>query len=550
MKRLLVFLLLCALAPVTLIQGQTGRRPAARATPVSRNNVEGVTAAQLRDYLSFVASDEMEGRDTPSRGLDTVAKFIATLLSRWGVKPGGDNGGYLQQIKLVRTLTDPAHTTAEIDGRKLNYGEQFLAQSVAGTATGPLVYAGDGWYIKSKNIDAFAGLNVKGKIVVIRGGGIPKGIGFRELQAIPRTERADPVTNALQHGAAGMIILADSSTVDGWDRLKRFQSERGNLVVQGLDNDRMPAPLPTITLNPETSAALLQGEAVTLSAIMDPSANATPVPGFAFSPQRKVTFSVSTVDKVQTTQNVVGIVPGSDPVLRDEYVAIGAHYDHIGISATPVNGDAINNGADDDGSGTVSILSMAEALAHATRKPKRSVVFVWHCGEEKGLWGSEYFTLHPTVPLAKIVTQLNIDMIGRSKPAGDTNPLNANLSGPDEIYVIGSKMMSTELGALSEKINAGYLKVAFNYKYDDPTDPNRFFFRSDHYNYAKQHIPIIFYFDGVHQDYHRVGDEVSKIDFTKMEKVARTVYQTMWAVAELPKRPTVDKELPTLLQNR
>ena len=191
---------------------------------------------------------------------------------------------------------------------------------------------------------------------------------------------------------------------------------------------------------------------------------------------------------------------------------------------------------------------MAEALARARQPPKRSIVFVWHCGEEKGLWGSQYFTLHPTVPLNQVVTQLNIDMIGRSKKPGDTEPRNKELSGPNEIYVIGSKMMSTELGAISERVNQGYLNLEFNYKYDDPVDPNRFFFRSDHFNYAQKGIPIIFYFDGVHEDYHRPSDEVSKIDFTKMERVARTVYLTMWDVAELSKRPTVDKQLPTQLQ--
>jgi Zn-dependent M28 family amino/carboxypeptidase len=249
-----------------------------------------------------------------------------------------------------------------------------------------------------------------------------------------------------------------------------------------------------------------------------------------------------------TTQNVVAVFEGSDPVLKNEYVAVGAHYDHVGVGV-PVNGDAIYNGADDDGSGTTAILAMAEALAKTSPRPKRSVLFVWHCGEEKGLWGSQYFTQFPTLPLASIVTQLNIDMIGRSRQEGDTTPANKELSGPNEIYVIGSKMMSTELGALSERVNASFLNLNFNYKYDDPADPNRFFFRSDHFNYAQKGIPIIFYFDGVHEDYHRPGDEVSKIDFQKMEKVTRTVYLTLWEIANSPQRPRVDKQLPAGLKN-
>jgi Zn-dependent M28 family amino/carboxypeptidase len=172
---------------------------------------------------------------------------------------------------------------------------------------------------------------------------------------------------------------------------------------------------------------------------------------------------------------------------------------------------------------------------------------VWHAGEERGLLGSRFFTMFPTVPIDRIVAQLNIDMIGRSRQPGDSRAANATLTGSNEIYVIGSKMMSTELGELSERVNKGYLDVSFNYKYDDPDDSNRFFFRSDHYNYAKKGIPIIFYFSGVHEDYHRVSDEVSKIDFGKMEKITRTVYATMLALTEVPTRPKVDKSLPAKL---
>src|SRR5262249_45251598 len=150
----------------------------------------------------------------------------------------------------------------------------------------------------------------------------------------------------------------------------------------------------------------------------------------------------------------------------------------------------------------VGLLEMAQAFASGPR-PKRSILFVWHAGEEKGLIGSKYFTTYPTVPIDKIITQLNIDMIGRSKPAGDTNPANAELTGPDEIYVVGSKKMSTDLGNISESVNASLYNMKFNYKLDDPNDPLRIFYRSDHYNYAMKGIPIIFYFDGIHEDYHR-----------------------------------------------
>jgi Zn-dependent M28 family amino/carboxypeptidase len=232
-------------------------------------------------------------------------------------------------------------------------------------------------------------------------------------------------------------------------------------------------------------------------------------------------------------------------VLKNEYVAIGAHYDHVGIGRA-VAGDSIYNGADDDGSGTVAVLAIAEAFARGPR-PKRSILFVWHAGEEHGLWGSRYITEYPVVPLDRIIAQLNIDMIGRSKNEGDTNPARRELSGPHEIYMIGSKLMSTELGALSETVNKSYLNLTFNYKYDDPGDPNRFFFRSDHYNYAQKGIPIIFYFDGLHEDYHRPSDSFEKIDYQKLERVTRTIYATAWELANRAKRPAVNKPLPAAL---
>ena len=190
---------------------------------------------------------------------------------------------------------------------------------------------------------------------------------------------------------------------------------------------------------------------------------------------------------------------------------------------------------------------MAEAFAKGPR-PKRSILFVWHAGEEKGLWGSEYFTTFPTVPLKQVVAQLNIDMIGRSKRAGDTNPANAMLTGPEEIYVIGSRMMSDELAAKSVSVNDAYLNIRYNYHYDEPNDPERLFYRSDHCNYARKGIPIIFFFDGVHEDYHRPGDSPDKIDYMKMQKIARTVFILASELANAPARPVVDKQIPAGMQ--
>ena len=198
----------------------------------------------------------------------------------------------------------------------------------------------------------------------------------------------------------------------------------------------------------------------------------------------------------------------------------------------------------------MSVLSIAETLAKAPVRPKRSVLFVWHCGEEKGLWGSEYFNKFPTVDIKKVIAQLNIDMIGRSRKPDDTNPKNKELSGENEVYIIGSEMMSSTLGAVVKGTNTAYLGLTYDTRYDDPRDPNRFFFRSDHFNYAQNGIPITFWFDGVHEDYHQPGDEPQKIDYVKMEKVARTIFLTLWELTDIKERPKIDKQLPPELTQR
>lgn len=540
--------------PTTLAQRRT---PASRVTSTSAGvlkarGVETITAAQLRSYLYFIASDEMEGRDTPSRGLDTTAKFIAMNLGRWGFKPAGDDGTFFQKIVLRRDALDAARTFADINGQKFNIGDDFLPNAVPATLTGPLVYAGNGWVIKSKNINPYQGIDVKDKILVVLGQpfpGLPRGLTRQDLSGTQGVDWSSPSIYARDHGAKGVLVIPDSQTTQNWEQLRARVLQPGRAVVEKFMNQPAAPPVPAVTMSMKMANALFAGEKYDAATLASKNETAAPEPAFELSADKKVTIEVIVRTERPPTQNVVAIWEGRDPVLKNEYVALGAHYDHVGICA-PTAADPICNGADDDGSGTTALLGMAEALAHAKERPKRSVLFVWHCGEEKGLWGSRYFTDYPTIPLDKIVTQLNIDMIGRSRKDGDTNPRNQNLSGPNAIYVIGSKMMSTELGELSELVNKSFLNLKYDYKYDDPADPNRFFFRSDHYNYARKGIPIIFYFDGVHEDYHRPGDEPQKIDYDKMQNVTRTIYLTLWAVASLAKRPAIDKQLPAQLNQR
>lgn len=518
----------------------------------AREDANDITAAKMKETLYYIASDEMAGRDTPSEGLDKTAKYIADRLAKLKLKPAGDDGTYFQRIELNKSEVDREKSRAELAGRAFSVGTDFLpAGTTNGEAEGPLVYVGHGWVIKSKNINPYEGLDVKDKIMIIAGGGAntPPGMNANQIKALPAGDWEDPAAYARRHGAKGIVFVPRT-----FERAWRFSSSMGARptyqvtrfveAASGEDSGGAQSGARPVSIYPSAAMldAIFAGEQATGAAILKQAVADAPLKGFALAPDKRLRFSVALKKTTAMTQNVVAVLEGKDKTLKKEYVAVGAHYDHVGVGRPDKTGDTIYNGADDDGSGTTAVLAMAEAFAKGKR-PKRSILFVWHAGEEKGLWGSEYFTKYPTVPLQSIVAQLNIDMIGRSKRAGDTNPENAMLSGPNEIYVIGSKMMSTELAGWSEGVNSAYLNLKFNYHYDEPSDPERLFYRSDHYNYAKAGIPIIFYFDGVHEDYHRPSDSPDKIDYQKMEKVTRTIFILGSEIANNQKRPVVDKQL-------
>jgi len=480
-----------------------------------------ITPSRLKAHLELVADDLMEGRDTPSRGLDITALYIATQLKLWGVKPAGDNGSYFQTISLGTAVADAEQTTLKIAGQTLKFGDDFVGTGATGKISGKMVYVGQGWMLKEKGIDPYKGVDVKGKVLLVAGGN-PS--GFRQVMRNGKSgvDYLSPEEAVTKLGAAGIVRVASDVDLVSWDRLTGKTTPRASMQARS-------TPAPTVIVKPESMMKVIGDDGAKLIASSTPQPTTTVLAGDA---EANIVLKPS----AQRTQNVVAVIPGTDPTLSKEYVAFGAHMDHVGMGG---NGpDRIFNGADDDGSGTVSILEIAHAFATGP-KPKRSMLFVWHCGEEKGLWGSSYFTNNPTVPLDKVVAQLNIDMIGRSKKAGDTSAANRMLTGPNEIYVVGSKRMSDDLYNASVAANNDLYKLQYNYHYDEPNDPESIFTRSDHYNYAVKGIPIIFWFDGVHQDYHQPGDEVSKIDFEKMAKVARTVYGLGYRLGNDANRPKV-----------
>ena len=540
-KNLFAYLLFVSLLLPAAAIGQT-----VRITPAERNMADAITAAQLSNYLHFVASDAMGGRDTPSQGLDVTAEFIKMNLERWGFKPAGDNGTFFQKIALRRDSVNAAGSSVKVGDKSFVYGEDIVRASSSGSISAPVVFAGNGWMIKSKNLNPYADIDVKGKVIAVLAEGqsfglpLPEGVTPADIPNAGRgTEWADAATYAKTNGAAGVLILPSKFLTDNWSGVTR-NFGRSRMVVDKFAQGGQA--MTVLFASPKLANAIFEGE------------SGNPLTGaadsFALNPNKVFNFNLATNTETAWTQNVVGLWEGSDPVLKKEMVAIGAHYDHVGTNPNARGDDKIWNGADDDGSGTVAVLSIAEALAKAKTRPKRSVLFVWHAGEEKGLWGSEYFNKFPTVDIKNVITQLNIDMIGRSKKEGDTNPRNKDLSDANTVYVIGTDMMSSTLGAVTKQTNDAYLKLAYDYRYDDPKDTNRFFFRSDHFNYAVNGIPIAFWFDGVHEDYHQAGDEPDKIDYAKMEKITRTIFLTMWRLTDLKERPKVDKQLPPELTQR
>ncbi len=501
-------------------------------------SAELITAEQLRDYLFFIASDEMEGRRAPSRGLDLTAKFIAMNLSRWGLKPAGDDGTFLQMIELQSSKVNTEASFVEVGGQRFAFGDGFLASATAGSGSGNLVYASHGWVIPEEGLNPYVGLDVRGAVVVVSGG-LPPGLSRGQVSGAGVQRAAQYLAD---NGAVAMITLPSGRALQRWERSVRNAGQRGTTRVVGLDSGG--SSLPSITASAALVEAIFAGSSMDAEAAMEAAGGGNPGVSFTFG--ATASFEIVVDTETIWTQNVVGIIEGTDPELKDEYVAVSAHYDHVGIG-NPVNGDAIYNGADDDGSGTTAVLAMAEAFAKGER-PKRSILFVWHTGEEVGMWGSRYINEKPPVPPRQIVTALNIDMIGRSRPEGDTNPANENLTGPNEVYVIGPGVQSAELGEILDQVNDDYLGLEFNPLYDVTDHPERIFFRSDHISYARNGIPIAFFFTGTHEDYHRPSDHADKIDYEKMTKIARTIYATAWELATRAGRPALNNELPDALR--
>ncbi len=484
-----------------------------------------ITADELRRDLYAFSADSMRGRETGTEDAARAARFLAERVERLGLEPAGDSL-YVQRVPLQReSFAASSRIAVEENGRAtlLRIGADVVPLINLGpgvpparrAAYGEMVFAGYGMPIARPKRDDLAGLDLEGKVVVVVNGA-PAGADSATRAALEaETAISERLSRILPQRPAAVIILMAG---DGGALYAKLAPELERSVTQRspmMDVPDAERPLPMIMLG------AVQAGSPLLPARWPADDRPQVLTGRRFNArveQERTTF---------TGYNVIGVLRGSDPTLSRTYVAIGAHYDHIGV-VPPVNGDSIANGADDDGSGTVALLAIARVLRPAEVRPKRSTIFVWHVGEEKGLLGSTWFVDHPTVPIDSVVAQLNADMIGRNEPSllYTVGPLSA----PN-----GS---SRRLGAIVDSVNAAQaVPFAISREWDSPTHPEHIYERSDHFNYARKGIPIVFFTTGLHADYHKAGDEASKIEYDKLARVARLLRDVLIAVGNGEKRP-------------
>jgi hypothetical protein len=493
-----------AAAAVPHAAAQAGAIPAAPApgTLTLREAVATITPSDVYSRIEFLASDAMRGRDTPSPELNIAASYLVNQHKLFGLQPGGENRSYYQWYPYPLRRLSASGARLELAGQTLELGRDYWG--TGGTTqplSGGLVYAGRGADA------ALAEGTMRDRVVVVA---LP-GRATRDW----RVERNRQRNAARRAGAAAVVhVLERSWTADSIAKYGAGAT-RGGRVLGGAPG------YPELFVTYDAASRMFTRAGLSLETLWTSGAAAgfrpVALPGMTATvglPQEELDRGLA--------PNVIAVLPGSDPRLRNEYVVVSAHMDHVGVGE-PVNGDSIYNGADDDASGTTALLEVAQALSMMRDRPRRSIAFVHVSGEEKGLLGSEWFADHPTLPLAQMVANVNVDMIARNHP--------------DTVVVIG-KNYST-LGRTTDRIGAAHpeLRLALA---DDKWPEERFFFRSDHFNFARKEIPSIFFFSGPHEDYHRPSDHVEKIDADKAARISRIVFYLVNEIANAPERPRWD----------
>lgn len=476
---------------------------ALRSADETAGAVATITPEDILEHVTFLASDDLRGRDTPSPGLDTAAVYIAKEFARLGLEAGGENGGFEQRYAYPLVGREGAARLVSARGEALVPGRDFAAVPGA---------PGDGADVEAALIDldgspaAFA--EAEDRVAVLPLPGDPSERAWR-------IARSSAIRQATGAGARALIVVLGSEVGPAGIARLDEAAATPTRVLGGADGR-----IPLFYVAADAASRLLPDADV--AGFVDEARRGDAAPRVAGT----ISYSVrSRTVEDATAPNVVGILRGADPELAETYVVFSAHMDHVGVGSPDESGDSIYNGADDDASGTSVLLEVAEAFAALDRRPARSVLFLAVSGEEKGLLGSQWFSDHPTVPVESIVANLNIDMVARNSP--------------DSIVVIGQEYSS--LGPLVRGVASGYEELGLTVS-EDLWPEQRFFFRSDHFNFARHEIPALFFFAGVHEDYHRPSDEVELIDTDKVARVGRLVFLTGLAVADDAEPPRWEPE--------
>jgi hypothetical protein len=513
-----VVFLSCKTTKDTNVTNQT-TKIVAPANPTDYANT--ITTDELKEMLYVYASDEFEGRNTGDAGHDKAVDYLTQFYKDQNITSAIKGANYIQNVPLNRLFVPEVEL--EVNGKSYGAFDSMISRSYSysGEVTGKeVVYVGFG--IDEENYSDYSNLDVKDKIVVAKAGEPMNEDGSFTISGTTektkwsngRQGRRSKRDAAVANGAKAFIYAEDASFNYYSKVIKQYYDGDKTLGISldSGDKEILFLLVSEAVGNEIVGGALESNEVKTIPAM--------------------ISASQKSKSKPLNSSNVAAIIEGSE--FPNEYIVVSAHLDHVGVN----DKGEVYNGADDDGSGTVAVLEMAEAFNQAVKAghaPKRSVVFLHVTGEEKGLLGSRYYTdMDPIFPLEDTVANLNIDMIGRTDPKRTEGSRNY-------IYLIGSDKLSTELHNLSETVNSKYTNIELDYKYNDDKDPNRFYYRSDHYNFAKNDIPIIFYFNGTHADYHKVGDTPDKIQYDLLENRTRLVFYTAWELANRTDRIVVDK---------
>jgi hypothetical protein len=501
------------------------------------NVAETISAEDLNIYLSTLASEEFEGRETGQPGQKKAAAYIADFFKTNGLLTPNGQENYFQEINFLgeRWTKIQLHANNKTYRHLWDYYAYPSTNASVDTAEiNEILFLGYG--IEDEKYNDYEGVDsLNGKTVLVFDG---EPMNADSISVLTGTDSLSNWSSdwrmklkvAKKYGAQQVLIIDRNFK----ENLAQARKEILNTRLRMRKGENPAENYPNNVFITTNLLRDMVNDSIALQKIIDARDQVN-----AGGKLEPVSFATSIVLNQQkrtrsiASENVLGIVEGSDPNLKEEMIIVSGHYDHLGK-----RGDNIYYGANDNGSGTSAVLEIAQAIAKAKAEgngPRRTILFMLFAGEEKGLLGSKYYVTYPIYDLKDAVANVNIDMVGR------VDDIYQDSVGMEHIYVIGADRLSTELHDINEEMNKNYTKIKLDYRYNEESDPNRYYYRSDHYNFAEQNIPIIFYFNGTHEDYHRISDTVDKIDFDRLENVAKLAFHTVWQLANQDRRIVVDK---------